>query len=243
MSYFHRIKGFANGIIIGSVISSLVIIALLYVLNMTEVIVFSIPYMPDVQQMLFWVYDNLRLSLVFFGLIFVCYWYQLNKLNRQLQNPGVDSATVMQSENLVDIWIGLFFGIGVIWTAIGMRSALLSALGGLDATTAAEEGAFAILQRLVDGGILLSLSTTIFGGVGGYVMRVYKTIRVGTGMQNFYLTLQDTENEQLHTSLVNIEQQLVQLNNHFINQQPAAVEKDEHTLEMDFGPAPQGASS
>ena len=112
MSYFHRIKGFANGIIIGSVISSLVIIALLYVLNMTEVIVFSIPYMPDVQQMLFWVYDNLRLSLVFFGLIFVCYWYQLNKLNRQLQNPGVDSATVMQSENLVDIWIG-FFGMDI----------------------------------------------------------------------------------------------------------------------------------
>ena len=31
---------------------------------------------------------------------------------------------------------------------------------------AAEAGAFAVLERLVDGGILLALSTTIFGGVG-----------------------------------------------------------------------------
>ena len=56
-----------------------------------------------------------------------------------------------------------------------MRNSLLVALGGLDAETAASKGAWYILRQLVDGGILLALSTTIVGGVGGYIMKVIKT--------------------------------------------------------------------
>jgi len=67
----------------------------------------------------------------------------------------------------------LFFGVGVVWTAIGMRSALLSALGGLDQSAAAELGAFEILRRLVDGGILLALSTTIVGVVPSIELVIY----------------------------------------------------------------------
>ncbi len=85
---------------------------------------------------------------------------------------------IVQLDHLTDIWTTLFFGTGVIWTAIGMRSALIFALGDRDA--ALQQGAFAMLERMIDGGILLALSTTIFGGVGGYVMRVYKTISLGT---------------------------------------------------------------
>ena len=62
----------------------------------------------------------------------------------------------------------LFFGIGVIWTAIGMRSALIVGLSDLDSAMAAQLGSFEILRRLIQGGILLALSTTIFGAVGGY---------------------------------------------------------------------------
>ena len=70
-----------------------------------------------------------------------------------------------QLDHLTDIWTTLFFGTGDIWTAIGMRSALIFALGDRD--VALQDGAFAMLERMIDGGILLALSTTIFGGIGG----------------------------------------------------------------------------
>jgi len=209
---FRRIKGFTKGMIAGSLVSMVLVVVSLYILNMTEVIIFSIPYLPDVQQMLIWVYDNLRLSLVFFTLVLGLYVYHIHQLNQYLMQPDADTTHILQTETLVDIWTGLFFGIGVIWTAIGMRSALLTALGGLDAETAAEQGAFAILQRLVDGGILISLSTTIFGGVGGYLMRLYKAVKVGSRLHAFYLKLQTEEQDRFHQSLQNIEAQLITLN-------------------------------
>ena len=91
---------------------------------------------------------------------------------------------IVQLDHLTDIWTTLFFGTGVIWTAIGMRSALIFALG--DRNAALQQGAFAMLERMIDGGILLALSTTIFGGIGGYLMRVYKTVTLGTELQQQY---------------------------------------------------------
>jgi hypothetical protein len=96
---------------------------------------------------------------------------------------------------LTDVWTSLFFGIGVIWTAIGMRSALLYALG--DPAGAAEAGAFAILTRLVDGGILTALTTTIVGGIGGYLMRVIKSSYLGTKLSRYY-----EQQEQRHAARV-----------------------------------------
>ena len=66
-----------------------------------------------------------------------------------------------------------------------MRAALIAALGdpsGMDG-----KGAFIVLQRLVDGGILLALSTTIVGGIGGYLMRVVKALAVGRYLGVFYV--------------------------------------------------------
>ncbi|MCW8887208.1 MAG: hypothetical protein OQK12_18425, partial [Motiliproteus sp.] len=91
---------------------------------------------------------------------------------------------VAQLDHLCDLWTGLFFGIGVIWTAIGMRSALIYALGDPEATASA--GAFNLLRNLVEGGILIALSTTIFGGIGGYLMRVVKTVAVGNQLRSYY---------------------------------------------------------
>ena len=109
---------------------------------------------------------------------------------------------------MVDIWTNLFFGIGVIWTAIGIRSALLSAVGDLDAGTAAELGAFSILQRLVDGGILLALSTTIFGAVGGYLLRVLKAIVVGVQLQAYYGEFSKSQTDEIGQTLLKIERHL-----------------------------------
>jgi len=104
------------------------------------------------------------------------------------------------------MWTTLFFGTGVIWTAIGMRSALIFALGDPDSTIQA--GAFAVLQRMVDGGILLALSTTIFGGIGGYLMRVHKSISLGTLLQQRYDRAARVDTSSMRESLQRIEQHL-----------------------------------
>ena len=65
-----------------------------------------------------------------------------------------DSVAVAKLEHDIQLSTQLMVGVGVIFTAIGMRGALVHALS--DPTAAATEGAFGILQRLVDGGILIS---------------------------------------------------------------------------------------
>jgi hypothetical protein len=112
----------------------------------------------------------------------------------------------VQLDHLTDIWTTLFFGTGVIWTAIGMRSALIFALGDPEATV--QQGAFAILERMVDGGILLALSTTIFGGIGGYAMRVYKAMTLGTLLQRHYDRAARVDTSSMRDSLQRIEQHL-----------------------------------
>jgi hypothetical protein len=112
----------------------------------------------------------------------------------------------VQLDHLTDIWTTLFFGTGVIWTAIGMRSALIFALGDPDTTI--QQGAFAMLERMVDGGILLALSTTIFGGIGGYMMRVYKAVTLGALLQQHYDRAARVDTSKMRNSLQRIEQHL-----------------------------------
>lgn len=128
---------------------------------------------------------NLQGSVLPFAVVLLAYAVQLRKLQQLFAAPEPDLHAVVRHEQLLDLCANLFFGIGVIWTAIGMREALLYGLG--DPGVAASEGAFAILQRLVDGGILLALSTTIVGGIGGYLMRAIKSIALGRAMSGLYM--------------------------------------------------------
>ena len=116
---------------------------------------------------------------------------------------------VAQADHLTDTWTSLFFGVGVIWTAIGMRGALLYALG--DPETTAQDGAFAVLQRMVNGGILVALSTTIFGGIGGYVMRVVKTVVVGAPLKRYYESAARESADGIQNTLVAMEKHLANL--------------------------------
>ena len=84
-----------------------------------------------------------------------------------------------------------------------MRSALIYALGDRD--VALQQGAFAMLERMIDGGILLALSTTIFGGVGGYLMRVYKTVTLGAELQQRYDRAARADTSEMRDSLQRIE--------------------------------------
>lgn len=128
---------------------------------------------------------NLQGSIPLFALVVLAYIAQMHALGKlfRKQRPPVDM--VVRREQLLDLCASLFFGIGVIWTAIGMRSALLFALG--DTAQVMAESGMAVLQRLVDGGILLALSTTIVGGIGGYLMRAGKQLLFGRELAILYL--------------------------------------------------------
>ncbi len=177
------VKGFVRGFLWGGLCTLIVGICLLYSLSMLGILGFTLIGIPEFQQALAWAWRNLGLSLVPFILTLVMFGLTLRRLQRRIQarRPLSDVA---QLDHLCDIWTGLFFGIGVIWTAIGMRSALVHALG--EPETTAMEGAFSLLRKLVDGGILIALSTTIFGGIGGYLMRVVKACLLGGELRRYY---------------------------------------------------------
>ena len=179
--------------------------ALLYALSHYEVIAFADNRIPSFSGWLDWAYMNLGSSIPVFAALLLAYFFTLGKLRTLLEADG-PLDRIVQLDHLTDIWTTLFFGTGVIWTAIGMRSALIFALGDHEATVA--EGASAVLQRMVEGGILLALSTTIFGGIGGYLMRVYKAITLGTALQRFYDKAARSDTSTMRSTLERIEQHL-----------------------------------
>ena len=158
----------------------LVAISLLVV---QEILDLSLLSVSGLGPLFSWLESNFGYSLVPFAVTFMLYLYSLGQLKQRI-GEGRPPEEVAQMEHLTDVWTSLFFGIGVIWTAIGMRAALLHALG--NAGTGQEPDAFAMLQRLVEGGILTALSTTILGGGGGYLMRLLKTFYVGVHISRFY---------------------------------------------------------
>ena len=189
------IGGYVKGALAGIVCSAIV----LYTLSISGVIIVSSSGRFSLVAMLQWCHENLGFSIVPFSMIAAGYLFYLLKLLRLLkQETTVSAREICAVEEKIDLLITIFFGIGVIWTAIGMRNALLVSLGSMDAETAARKGAFSILTQLVDGGILLSLSTTIVGGIGGYFMRMIKAWTAGPQLNAFF------EGEQLiqHRELI-----------------------------------------
>ena len=196
---------FLKGLVAGALGTLIGVSASLYVLSRIGVIYFSDTTISQPGEWLNWAYTNLGSSIPVFAILLLAYFVTLGRLRSALENARPINQ-VVQLDHLTDIWTTLFFGTGVIWTAIGMRSALIFALGDRDA--ALQQGAFAMLERLVNGGILLALSTTIFGGVGGYVMRVYKTIMLGTQLQQQYDNAARADTSEMRASLLRIEEHL-----------------------------------
>ena len=179
--------------------------AALYVLNRMGIVYFSHSPISNPGDWLHWAYLNLGLSIPVFAGLLLAYFITLGRLRQGLEQDKPINQ-IVQLDQLTDIWTTLFFGTGVIWTAIGMRSALIYALGDRDAAMA--EGAFAMLERMIDGGILLALSTTIFGGVGGYLMRVYKTITLGNMLLLHYDRAARADTSEMRETLQRIEKSL-----------------------------------
>jgi hypothetical protein len=204
----NALRDFFWGMIAGVVVAVTLGAAVIYILNMKSIIAVSVISIPSVQHLLGWAYANLRLSIIAFALTACLFIFHLAQLRRLLAADNPDIQRIAQIDHLLDIWINLFFGIGVIWTAIGMRAALLQSIGGLDADTAARLGAFAILKRLVDGGILLALSTTIFGGAGGYLMRVAKSVLIGGRLRDCYRRMGREQSGRVLELLASIDRRL-----------------------------------
>lgn len=158
------------------------------------------------QTLLTWISLNLGHSVWFFALVLVLYAMNLQQLSRLLREQP-ESRRVSELDQLSDVWMHLFVGIGVIWTAVGMRSALQAALGD---TGAVVDSADHVLRKLVDGGILLALTTTIVGGVGGYLMRLLKTVLVGARLQELFERQQRSDVQALVAATERIERRLTQ---------------------------------
>jgi hypothetical protein len=77
---------------------------------------------------------------------------------------------------------------------------LLHALDGIeDGRNSVSLSAWGILDRLVNGGLLLALSTTVFGGACGYLLRLLKIILLGKNWDRTILQEME-EDEQIRTA-------------------------------------------
>jgi len=134
-------------------------------------------------------YRHLRLSTVPFGCLFLMYFYLIHKIRISLENAETKLSELTYYDRLLNTTISMFFGVGVIWTAVGMETALMQALDGINQghEVIGDLSAFKLLERLVNGGLLLALSTTIFGGVCGYMFRLLKVVFLGKNWDRFIL--------------------------------------------------------
>ena len=196
---------FLQGLFAGAFGSMMGGAALLYTLAQLNLIRLQDTAISSPSEWLAWAYTNLGSSIPVFTVLLLAFFITLGRLQKHLETDKPVNQ-IVQLDHLTEIWTALFFGAGVIWTAIGMRSALIYALG--DREVALQQGAFAMLERMIDGGILLALSTTIFGGVGGYMMRVYKTVTLGAKLQHRYDLAARADTSEMRESLHRIEQHL-----------------------------------
>jgi hypothetical protein len=126
------------------------------------------------------VYRHLRLSLIPFSVLLLAYVVLVRRICALLRNGSAEPQELLYYDRLLNATIATFFGVGVIWTAIGMETALVDALSAVDGSRqAASLTAWDLLDRLVNGGLLLALSTTVFGGFCGYLLRLGKIVLIG----------------------------------------------------------------
>lgn len=159
----------------------------------------------DGDELAAWVGRNLGHSSWLFALVLVLFLVHLQRLRGLLEQTG-EQRLVVELDQLTDVWIHLFIGIGVIWTAVGMRGALQLALA--DPDHALTDSAGSVLKKMVDGGILLALSTTIVGALGGYLLRLGKTLYVGAALHEFYESRQQGDMRELLTTVQRLERSL-----------------------------------
>lgn len=148
-----------------------------------EKLVDAVASSGDLPAVYRWLVVNLGASVVPFLMIGTAYAVTLQHVRRRLSAPDALTRAAASWVGTLQLWSACFFGVGVLWTAIGMREALLHALGGLGQTAEPSVTAFVLMTRLVDGGVLTALTTTIVGGAGAYLMNVLTQLSVTLPVQ------------------------------------------------------------
>ncbi len=119
-------RSFAQGVLSGLLGTLLGGSALLYLLGRLGYIGLAENVLFGPGTWLEWAYTNLGSSIPVFAFLLLAYFISLGRLRDYLDQERPINQ-IVQLDNLTDIWTTLFFGTGVIWTAIGMRSALIYA--------------------------------------------------------------------------------------------------------------------
>ena len=148
-----------------------------------------------------WINHNLGVSAPLFMLVSVVTLITLFRLRAGLSVSPINQARVAHLEQRIDLAVGLLFGIGVLYTAFGIREALVAAL-----SIPAQESASGVLTALVNGGILSAMTSTVVGGVMGYGMRLVKLFMVSEQLEIFYTKLDTKEasdREQILQEILN----------------------------------------
>lgn len=165
---------------------------------------------PSTSVVLNHVWSILGTSVVFFFLDLCLFFYSLGKIRKSLDKKDVENSSYWYRMN--DLSINIFLGIGVIYTAIGMQSGLMASLGNLTQETAKDIGAWGILNRMVRGGIIMALSTTIVGGVGGYIMRLLRHLTLGRLIEKARKWNRETRDKEILSVLHEIRDGINNLN-------------------------------
>ena len=129
-----------------------------------------------------WLALNLGYSAPLFCVALLFVVHSMACLLEELGKDKCCSSRTFHLEHRVDIGISLLFGIGVLFTAIGIRDALTAAIDGEAAATNGGE----VLALLVNGGILSAMTTTVVGGALGYSLRVIKVLATGEKLEKVH---------------------------------------------------------
>ena len=129
-----------------------------------------------------WLALNLGYSAPLFCVALLFVVHSMACLLEELGKDKCCSSRTFHLEHRVDIGISLLFGIGVLFTAIGIRDALTAAIDGEAAATNGGE----VLALLVNGGILNAMTTTVVGGALGYSLRVIKVLATGEKLEKVH---------------------------------------------------------
>jgi hypothetical protein len=105
------------------------------------------------------VYRHLRLSIVLFGCLLLLYAWDIARGRYLLRHNETQSSKYFFCDDRLNNTISSFFVVGGLWTCIGMINALMEV-----GTAAGNLSARDLLDKLISGGLLLALSTTVFGG-------------------------------------------------------------------------------
>ncbi len=144
-------------------------------------------------EMYQWLVINLGFSAVLFVLIVIIYGLIWQRIFQRLKiNNAENWKQIIHYEHLLDMLTSLSFGVGVIWTAIGMREALMAAFGDNEIASLETQGALGMLEQLINGGILTALTSTVLGGIIGYVLRIIKTLALDRSISDYQEELSET---------------------------------------------------